>query len=178
MNTAYFGPEIRYGAVQPALTVNSDANSNCDSLSFGYDGFGAKLFVAFGQIPQTTISIPVPIPDVGILRPPLAARQPIPFKLEYLRKGVNRGLIQNIALGLAKASQSADAVTGQGNLNVLRYGRVLQSRQLVDVRGAGRTYDGTYYVKSVTHDIKRGEYKQNFSLAREGILPLTSSVTT
>ena len=32
------------------------------------------------------------------------------------------------------------------------------------VRGAGAYYDGVYYVKSVTHNIKRGEYKQSFTL--------------
>ena len=38
-----------------------------------------------------------------------------------------------------------------------------KSRQLVGVRGAGLPFDGLYYVKSVTHDIKRGEYKQSFA---------------
>jgi hypothetical protein len=56
-------------------------------------------------------------------------------------------------------------VTGSGSLNVVRYGRVLKSRQLVGVRGAGTAFDGLYYVNSVTHTIKRGEYKQSFSLA-------------
>jgi hypothetical protein len=47
---------------------------------------------------------------------------------------------------------------------------------LVGVRGAGSAYDGLYYVSSVTHSIKRGEYKQNFSLAREGLISLTPRV--
>ena len=51
-----------------------------------------------------------------------------------------------------------------------RYGRLLKSRQLVGVRGAGLPFNGLYYVKSVTHDIKRGEYKQTFSLARNGLI--------
>jgi len=68
-------------------------------------------------------------------------------------------------------------VTGTGTLDVARYGRVLQSRKLVGVRGAGRAYDGVYYVKSVTHNLKRGEYKQSFTLAREGLMPLQSTVS-
>ena len=44
---------------------------------------------------------------------------------------------------------------------MLRYGRVLQARRLVGVRGAGMAFDGLYYVQSVTHTIKRGEYKQS-----------------
>jgi hypothetical protein len=52
---------------------------------------------------------------------------------------------------------------------------VFKARQLAAVRGAGAYYDGKYYVKSVTHNIKRGEYKQSFSLARGGV---GSSVST
>ena len=51
-----------------------------------------------------------------------------------------------------------------------------EARQLVGVRGAGQAYDGVYYVKTVTHSIKRGEYKQSFTLAREGIMPLDTRV--
>ena len=38
------------------------------------------------------------------------------------------------------------------------------------MRGAGLAYDGLYYVNSVTHNLKRGEYKQNFSLSRDGLI--------
>jgi len=44
------------------------------------------------------------------------------------------------------------------------------------VRGAGLAYDGMYYVNSVTHNIKRGEYKQNFSLSRDGLISPTPKV--
>jgi len=37
-------------------------------------------------------------------------------------------------------------------------------------------FDGLYYVKSVTHSIKRGEYKQNFSLTRNGLISTVPSV--
>ena len=61
------------------------------------------------------------------------------------------------------------SISGSGQLDVLRYGHVFKARQLAAVRGAGDYYDGKYYVKSVTHNIKRGEYKQSFSLARGGV---------
>jgi hypothetical protein len=53
---------------------------------------------------------------------------------------------------------------------------VLQPRKLVGVRGAGIAYDGYYYVKSVTHNIKHGEYKQSFALSRNALVPSTGSV--
>jgi hypothetical protein len=68
---------------------------------------------------------------------------------------------------------NSEAVSGNGTLDVLRYGRVLRSRMLVGVRGAGLAYDGLYYVDSVTHNVKRGEYKQNFTLSRDGLISNT-----
>ena len=59
---------------------------------------------------------------------------------------------------------------------MLRYGRVLKARRLVGVRGAGTAFDGLYYVKSVTHSIKRGEYKQSFTLVRNGLISTLPAV--
>jgi hypothetical protein len=53
---------------------------------------------------------------------------------------------------------------------------VLKARKLVGVRGAGAAFDGLYYVKSVTHNIKRGEYKQSFTLSRNGLLSTFKTV--
>ena len=55
-------------------------------------------------------------------------------------------------------------------------GNILRARQLVGVRGAGLAYDGLYYVKTVTHNIKRGEYKQSFTLTRDGLISQTPKV--
>ena len=63
-----------------------------------------------------------------------------------------------------------------GTLDVVRYGGVLRSRMLVGVRGAGIAYDGLYYVNSVTHNIKRGDYTQSFSFSRDGLISPTPIV--
>ena len=44
------------------------------------------------------------------------------------------------------------------------------------MRGAGPAFDGLYYVKSVTHKIKRGEYKQDFTLTRNGLVSTVPTV--
>jgi len=67
-------------------------------------------------------------------------------------------------------------VRGTGTLDVVRYGRVLKSGQLVGVRGAGTAFDGLYYVKSVTHTLGRGEYRQGFTLARNGLVSTLPTV--
>ena len=40
----------------------------------------------------------------------------------------------------------------------------------------GNAFDGLYYVKSVTHNVKRGSYKQNFTLARNGLVSTVAKV--
>ena len=77
---------------------------------------------------------------------------------------------------MALASKAADAVTATGTLDVLRYGRVLKARALVGVRGAGLPFEGLYYVKTVTHKIKRGEYMQDFTLTRNGLISTVARV--
>jgi hypothetical protein len=175
VNVAYFGPEIRVGVPQPALNVNMDAHTNVESLSFSYDGLSAVQPAIMIQEPLTRLSIPIPVPNVTLLRPPLALRPALSLKHEPLETA-RFSSARAIALGLAKKAKSADAISGSGQLNVLRYGRVLKARQLVGVRGAGRAYDGLYYVKSVTHNLKRGEHKQSFTLVREGLISLTPNV--
>jgi hypothetical protein len=67
-------------------------------------------------------------------------------------------------------------VTATGTLNVVRYGQLLKARRLVGLRGVGEAFDGLYYVKSVTSTIKRGEFKQNFTLTRNGLISTVSKV--
>ena len=170
MSVAYFGPEIRIGVPQPALSVNMDALTNVESLNFALDTEKAVTPVLNVQIPATKISIPIPVPNVSLLQPPLGLVQPLSKNVEPIKNLAKESPVRAALFGLAKAASSADVVTAKGTLNVLRYGRVLKARQLVGVRGAGLAYDGLYYVKSVTHTIKRGEYKQEFTLVRNGLI--------
>jgi hypothetical protein len=170
MNTAYWGPEIKVGVPQKALNINMDAHTNVESLSFQFDKEKKEMPVVFIQNKETKVPIPIPIPDITPLNPPLGLVPPIPPKIKFLDYTAKLSPLQAALHGVAYASQHADAVFGTGSLNVLRYGRILKARQLVGVRGAGPAFDGLHYVKSVTHNIKRGEYKQNFTLSRNGLL--------
>ncbi len=175
-NLAYFGPEIRVGVPQSALNVNMDAETNVESLSFTYDGMARKnLTVTILDPISGIIPIEVQLPDVSLLRPPLALRPAVSMRTTRLEDAADLDPIRAALQGLSE-SIKPDPITGTGQLDVLRYGRPLKARQLVGVRGAGTAYDGLYYVISVTHNIKRGEYKQSFNLAREGLISLTPAV--
>jgi len=116
------------------------------------------------------VPIPIPVPDISLLKPPLGLVRPIPKKFYQITGLAKLSPTQAAAAGMAEASKTADVVTGSGSLDVLRYGRILKSRKLVGVRGAGTAFDGLYYVNKVKHRIKRGEYKQDFELSRSGLI--------
>jgi hypothetical protein len=176
-STAYFGPDINIPVPQPALTINMDAHSNVDSMSFSLDGL-AKMVRIYTVLDPVTkkIPIPIPVPNINAFKPPLGARPTPPAKVDFA-KDVARQAPDEAARGiLGFLMNNSAAISGSGSLDVLRYGHVLRARMLVGVRGAGLAYDGMYYVDSVTHNIKSGEYKQNFSLSRDGLISNTPRV--
>jgi hypothetical protein len=176
-NIAYFGPDVRIPAPQPALNVNMDAHTNVESLSFSLDGTAKKIVVMTVMDPITRRTpIPIPIPNISILRPPMGARLTPPARVEFpgYVAHLNPSDAANMAIGIVLGAQ--DAISGTGSLDVLRYGNVLRSRMMVGVRGAGLAYDGLYYVNSVSHDIKRGQYKQSFNISRDGLISNTPVV--
>jgi hypothetical protein len=167
---AYWGPEIKVGVPQPALNVDMDAETNVESLSFSYSGENAALPIVYVQNQESKVLFVIPIPSITPLNPPLGLVPAIPKQFPEFRETAKYGPVRAALVGLAKAAQTAEVVSAQGNLDVLRYGRPLRARELVGVRGVGTAFDGLYYVKNVTHNIKRGEYKQSFNLARNGLI--------
>ena len=174
---AYFGPDIRIPVPQPALSINMDAHTNVESMTFSLDGLAKKIVVytIFDPVKQK-VDIPIPLPNISIVRPPLGARLTPPSKVEFADDGTTLSPPKAIQKALGMTLAAPDSITVTGTLDVVRYGRPLRSRMLVGVRGAGLAYDGMYYVNSVTHSIKRGEYKQNFQLSRDGLISLTPRV--
>jgi hypothetical protein len=182
MSKAYWGPQIKVGPVQPALSVDMDAYTNVESLRFNFDQQQNKLPMVYIYNQESNLTFPIPIPPITPLNPPLGVIPPLPTNilgdLKPIRDDLSkRSIPQAIMIGLAAAAQWADAVTGDGSLDVTRYGGILKARQLVGVRGAGPAFDGLHYVKSVTHKIKRGEYKQDFQLTRNGLVSTVPTVS-
>ena len=177
MSIGYWGPQIKVGVPQPALNINMDAHT--------------QLRGAVVHLRQ-----PAARAADGLRLQRAHRRSRFPFRSRTSRRSVRRSawssrsrssskpidgvskysIPKAVMIGMAKAARTADAVKGEGSLDVLRYGRVLQPRRLVGVRGAGMAFDGLHYVQSVTHQIKRGEYKQRFKLVRNGLISTLPSV--
>jgi hypothetical protein len=179
LNIAYFGPDVRIPVPQPALNVNMGAHSNVESLTFSLDGLAKKVVVMTVMDPVSRrVPIPIPVPNFNILRPPMGARPTPPAKVTFPSDAARLAPDRAASYALALSFGSTDAITGSGSLDVLRYGHVLRARMMVGVRGAGLAYDGLYYVNSVTHTLRRGQFKQNFSLSRDGLVSNTPVVPT
>ena len=175
---AYWGPQIKIGVPQPALNVNMDSWTNVESLNFKYEPQNAVTPIVYLQDPNTGQNMQLAIPGANPLNPALGAVVPVPQKTVPLQYTAKLPPAQALMAGYAKAAETADVVTGDGTLSVLRYGGILQARQLVGVRGAVLAFDGLYYVDSTKHQIKLGEYKQSFTLKRNALISNVPFVPT
>ncbi|MEX3935880.1 hypothetical protein AB4Y32_29500 [Paraburkholderia phymatum] len=178
ISVAYWGPQIKIGPVQPALAVDADAYTNVDKLQFTFKNARKSLPIVIIQEPLTKTPIPIAVGDISPLNPPLGAIQPIPTRIDLTKGAAKWSAMRAMLIAMARAAQSAEAVTASGSLNVLRYGRVLKARGLVGLRGAGLAFDGLWYVTGVTHELKRGEYRQDFELSRNGLVSTLGSIPT
>jgi phage protein D len=171
INTAYWGPERRDGPTQePALTMNMGSDSNVDTpINFRFNGLGAvePQVNVIDPFTRTPLSIPAPTS----LFASLSSRP--------ARASANLSFAQALLRATMGSVDSASVVEASGEVDAVRYGRALRSRRLINVRGAGKTFDGKYYIKEVVHTIRRfpqGDYKMSFQLTREGLGATGSSV--
>ena len=114
MSVAYWGPEIKVGVPQPALNVeHGRAHQRRESLSFT---LRHRREDAAGRLHPGTDRrrrrFPIPIPDITPLNPPLGLIPPIPKHIEPIDGTAKYSPMRAALIGLAKAAQSADAVTG------------------------------------------------------------------
>jgi hypothetical protein len=170
-STAYWGPPKLVDIPQRAISVNMGAHTNATIGSVRNDSQNPETVE--GQVQDRFSGSTIPIATFAPVRPPLAAlpswltQMPNVRKTKLRETGLNA--MQAFARAQGRTNAAADSVTVSGELDSDRYGDLLRARGIVGVRGAGWSYDGLFYVKSVTHQISRGNYQQSFTLTREGI---------
>lgn len=170
-STGYFGPQPRMGLPQGALTVNMGPDTNVLGIDFQNNATDAHSVTGEVQDRTTNRAVAVrstPPPGMPLASEPALANPVTAGERRYEARG-GRSVTGAMAEAQAQAERSANVVTAEGDIDGTRYGRVLQPRQLVGLRGAGRAHDGFYFVEEVKHQLKRGEYKQHFKLSREGL---------
>jgi hypothetical protein len=198
-------PPYRAGPPQKAITFNSGPETNASSVSFTYNALAPTVVAGVIQDSRSNISIPIVTSPLG-MRIPLASQPAIIFNQPNVRLSLLPSTPQQarratsggggaaeefpearttagleIAEAIMRAQATTDAstdnvVTVSGELDALEFGDILRARALVGLRGVGYSYGGNYYVKSVSHQISKGQYKQRFTLTREGTGSLTPFV--
>ena len=179
VNTAYWGPKVYTGLPQKALTANMGSSTNITNINFQYSSVESTLVT--GSIQDPVLNIKVPVITFTSLRPPLALFPDLltninNAKSKQYRTSGSVNTIQAYNEAQSTTEASTDAVTATGEINSAAYGNVLRPRRLVGLRGVGFMHDGLYYVKNVTHKIRKGEYKQEFTISREGLGSTVPSV--
>lgn len=177
MSFAYWGPDLRVGEVQPALSYDVDAHRNVESAGGTFDTQNATLPIVVIQNPETKVPIPIPAIANPLLDPPLGLVPRIPLRIVRSEGAAKQTPIQAALIGMAKAARSqVGASRVSGKVNPLRYGRLLEPHKLVGLQGAGPTYDGIHYVEKVTTNFAEGEISQDYELTRNGVLSTVPKV--
>jgi hypothetical protein len=203
MNKAYWGPPVTTGTAQKTLTTNMSMVNNLRSISLTYDALAPT--VTYGSVLDLTqnpaVAVPVAVGSASSLLDlaqtgPIAssmsgiATTPSTFSSQlstlasrgtlFLHPGLSATDAQNLAQ--AKTNRSAqEVVVVEGEVDTAKYGAILQAAGLVNLRGVGGRYDGTYFVKQVSHNFSFNDedlsYFQKFVLVREGFGSTIQMVT-
>ncbi|MGH7617082.1 MAG: phage late control D family protein [Gemmatimonadaceae bacterium] len=177
---AYFRPADLTQAPQKVIAINFGDETNCNDLQFETDGTApTEASVAYFDAMEGEAKVDDQT-DSGL--PALGTDL-----LSSLRGQVQMPQTKRIARGLGFSSPAQAAeyaagmlrrtgwwVTAHGSVSGLRYGRVLRSRKLVTVKGAGPNFNGNYYVRRVRHTLTPRTYVMEFDLVRNALGKLGS----
>lgn len=181
LNTAYWGPRPRIGTVSPALSIDQGPATNVESLDFQYDSLAPAL--VYGMVQDNETEIDAPIATLaGTEEPPFAASPALDLFGLLQRRNLFCDPRYGYLMAMVNAQAQTDistqqVVVAQGEVDTVRYGSILPTPGLIDVRGTGLSYDGRYYIQSVKHSLARGSYKQAFTITREGTGSTISQVS-
>lgn len=171
ISTAYWGPPKQKSQPQNPLTVNMGSFSNIESINMQNNGLSATEVK--GKVQDRKTNKILKVGKSKSKRRRLAAKtaltsQCAPRSQQFCQTGVSTAEANAYAQGRVDSSVD-NVVTVTGTIDIVRYGTPLVLRRLVTLRGVGNTYDGLYYVKNVTHKLRQGSYKQDFTITREGL---------
>jgi hypothetical protein len=171
-STAYWGPPEFQAEPGHALAVNSGTDTNVETLSFAYDALAPsqvyRAVLQDGGASATLSEVVASKQSQALAKQNALTANDTFVRKSWLRySGPDTGEPGARAQALVNRS-SWPAIAGRGTLDFGQYGNLLMAPGIVGVRGAGTTYDGNYYLKSVKHRIRLGTYKQDFTITREG----------
>jgi phage protein D len=166
VDQGFFRPRQTLGVPQAVLNVAMGDETNVTGFRIRYDMAQPTTVVAAGL--DTTTKSPQPALAPASLQPPMGLEPTLTRVLPPpIVRPADTGLVrtselQSLAQGIADASSFAVVAEGEIGPAV----GILRPGGIVNVRGAGRLYNGSYFVTRVTHRIRRDEYTQKFEARR------------
>lgn len=165
----YFKPPDLLGLPQAVLNVSQGPETNVLGFSVRYEMLRPTTALAAG------LDIPTKSPQPALA--PAALEFPLGLEGALMRvlpppvtRLADTGLSRSGDLQTATQAvvdRSAWAVVAEGTVGA--EAGVLRPGKIVNVRGAGRVYSGSYYVTKVLHSIGRDRYVQRFEARRNAV---------
>jgi phage protein D len=169
VDMGFFQPPQLTGLPQAVLNVNMGPETNVLDFSVNYDMAAPTTAVAAG-IDVTTKAVQ---PALA----PVSAQAPLGIEPSLLRV-VPPPVVRVADTGLMRAGElqpAVQAIADRASFAVVASGSVdsevgvLRPGGLVNVRGLGRVFNGSYYLTSVAHTINRQGHVQRFQARRNAV---------
>jgi phage protein D len=169
IDMGFFQPPELSGPPSAVLNVNLGPETNVVDFSIGYE-MAAPTSVAASSIDVFTKSVQQASAPAAV-EVPLGAEPALQRLLSTpLVRPAGTGLMRTAELqtfAQAITDRSSFAITAQGTVSLSA--GILRPGSLVNVRGVGRLFNGSYYVTRVTHSITRAGYTQRFQGRRNAV---------
>ena len=171
IDVGHFHPPQLAVPTQGVLSVNFGMATNMEGFDVSYDTLQPTSALAIALDPAT--KAPVTAPAVAGLEPPLGAEptlaRVVPPPQARPAETDAGNASELVTESQAVVNRSSRALRASGEVDALRYGKVLRPGLPVAVRGAGRQYSGNYYVTRVAHSISTDHYTQRFEAWRNAL---------
>lgn len=171
IDAGHFHPPLTVAPPQGVLSIDFGTQTNLLDFSVSNDMLAPTSVLGLSSEPRTRVPIPT-IAPVSI-EPPMGLEPTlnriIPPPVERQAGTDAASPVEAQAQAMARATTSSRSVRASGQVDGLKYNRLLLAGLPVLVRGAGRQMSGSYYVTSVSHRISRDGYTQSFSAWRNAV---------
>jgi hypothetical protein len=171
VDVGHFHPPQIIAPPQGVLSINFGAATNLTSFDVRYDMLQPTTALALALDPTTK----APLPGIALaaLDPPMGLE---PALLRVIPPPISRptdtdaaNAPELLATAQSIVNRSSRALHASGEVDGLKFERVLRPGLPVLVRGAGREHSGLYYVSQVTHSFSNDQYTQRFEAWRNAV---------
>lgn len=169
VDMGYFQPPSLLGLPQAVISVNMGEQTNVIGFKVRYEMTRPTTAVA------ASLDIATKSPQPALA--PVALQVPLGLEGSLMRI-IPPPIVRPAETGQMRSAElqtAAQAIVDRSTWTVVAEGQVgseigvLRPGKIINVRGAGRVFNGSYYVTRVTHTITSDNYMQRFEAKRNAV---------